>query len=245
MRYKDRIFRLIWEIVFPENIYCIACGNPVKKGEVYSLCETCRERLIYSQPENCTRCGHFVKRREVNFCEHCGSRPPKYDRGAAAVVYNDGARKIVHDLKYAGKGYLAKNAAQIMKGSIENLGEHDIMIPVPMFEGKKKTRGFCQTTLISEALSELTGIPVIKGNLVRVKNTVPMSGLEPWERRDNVKDAFSVKDRNGILNKKVLLVDDLLTTGSTAEECADVLKSAGAARVSLAVFASPYRSRYN
>lgn len=245
MRYKEELLRLIGEVIFPENIYCVGCGEPIKKNEIYSLCEKCREMLIYSRPETCVRCGRFVKKRETVFCEHCGARPPKYDRGAAAVVYNDAARKMIYDLKYGGKGYVAKNAAGIMQRCVENLGGHDIIIPVPVHKNKIKARGFCQTTLISESLSKLTGIPVLKGNLVRTKDTLPMSGLEPEERRNNIRDAFDVTDASCILGKKVLLIDDLLTTGSTAEECARVLKGSGAAGVSLAVFASPYSKNKN
>ena len=245
MRYKEKILRLAGEVLFPENIYCVGCGKPVKKNESYSLCEGCREALIYSRPDNCVRCGRFVRKRETVICEHCGARPPRYDRAAAAVVYNDLSRKIIYDLKYGGKGYLAKNAAELMKSCVENLGEHDIMIPVPVHKNKRKTRGFCQTTLISENLSKITGIPVLKGILIRSKDTLPMSGLGPEERRNNIKDAFYVTDTSRISGRKVLLIDDLLTTGSTAEECARVLKESGASRVSLAVLASPYDNYKN
>ena len=245
MRYRERLSRIFWEVIFPEDIYCIGCGDPVKKGSKYSLCSGCREELLLNQPENCMRCGRFVKKRETVFCEYCGASPPEYDRASAAVVYNEKARKIVYDLKYAGKGYLAKNVAAIMRGSVENLGDHDIMIPVPMHKDKQKTRGFCQTTLICERLSEDTGIPLVKGKLVRARNTKPMSGLEPLERKKNIRDAFSVTGAGEISGKRILLIDDLLTTGSTADECSRILKNAGAEKVSLAVFAAPYKDNKN
>lgn len=232
------------EILFPGNIYCIGCGMPINKDGGASLCGECRRKMLENLPERCGRCGHFVRMKKAHFCEHCASLPPVYDRGGAAVVYGKEAKKIIFSLKYGGKGYLAENIAFIMADSVKSIGDYDIIVPVPMHRSKKASRGFCHTTLISEKLGEIAGKPVSAGNLVRVKKTGAMSGLSPEERRRNIKGAFEISDKKEFAGKTVLLTDDLLTTGSTADECAGVLRSAGAEKVYLAVFASPY-DKYN
>ncbi len=231
--------KIFCEIIFPENLYCIGCDKPIKKGRPDSLCDNCREKMIYNQPQMCTRCGKFQKQKKAHFCESCAVKPPVYDRAAASVVYEDEAIKIVHALKYGGRSYMAKNVGYIMSGAVKSIGEYDIIIPVPLHRSRRKMRGFCQTTLISRSLSEISGKPLYKDALIRVKKTAPMRGLGTDERRENIEAAFETKRPEIFEGKRVLLVDDVLTTGSTASECASVIKAAGAKSVYLAVFASP------
>ena len=228
------------EVLYPGNIYCIGCGMPIKKDDGFSLCGECRRKILSERPERCGRCGHFVRKKRGHFCEHCASSPPEYDRGAAAVVYGKEAQKIIYSLKYGGKGYLAENIAFIMEDTVKSLGDYDIIVPVPMHKSKKTSRGFCHTTLISVKLGEITGKPVSRGNLIRIKKTGAMSGLTPAERKRNIRGAFEISDENEFAGKSVLVADDLLTTGSTADECARMLRRAGAEKIYLAVFASPY-----
>lgn len=234
----NSIGKIVKEIVFPENIYCIACGKPIKKGNPASLCGECEETLIMSRPKACDRCGRFVKNPGAGFCRYCISEPPAYDGGNAAVVYDREARMIVHALKYGGRGYLAKNIAFIIHESVKNTVDYDIIVPVPTYRTKLKQRGFCQTTLIAGNLAGFSGKPVSKDNLVRTRNTPAMSGLDEDSRKQNVKNAFGIVDAEEFRGKTVLLLDDILTTGSTADECAFQLKLAGAEAVYLAVFAS-------
>lgn len=231
--------KIFCEIIFPENLYCIGCDKPIKKGRPDSLCDHCREKMIYNQPQMCTKCGKFQKQKKAHFCESCAASPHVYDRAVAAAVYEDEAVKIVHALKYGGRSYMAKNVGYIMSGAVKSIGEYDIIIPVPLHRSRLKMRGFCQTTLISRSLSEISGKPLYKDALIRVKKTAPMRGLGTDERRENIEAAFEVKRPEVFDGKKVLLVDDVLTTGSTASECATVMKAAGAKSVYLAVFASP------
>lgn len=231
----------IWEALFPDGIYCIACGAPIKKGQPYALCDTCTGKLLYRKPAVCPGCGRFVKKSPALFCANCAAHPLRYDGGAAAVVYGEEAQRIIHSLKYGGRGYLAKNIADIMADIVPEPHCYDIIIPVPLHKSRKKLRGFCQTSLIAGRLGELTGKPVCFDGLVRRKKTRAMRELDPRQRRANVRDVFAVGNQSGIAGKRVLLIDDLLTTGSTADACAAVLKEAGARQVILAVFASPYK----
>lgn len=235
---------MIREMVFPENIYCISCGMPIKKGNPASLCEECGKKMLEGLPESCTRCGRFVRNPGKGFCRYCIDEAPSYDGGFAAVAYEDEARRVVHALKYSGRGFIAKNIAYIINETVKKAVEYDIIVPVPMHRTKLKLRGFCQTTLTAEYLSRFSGKPVSKGNLVRVRNTPAMSGLDEDRRKQNVKNAFGIMDEDEFRGKTILLIDDVLTTGSTADECALQLKSAGAEAVFLAVFASAAEDDY-
>ncbi len=241
MQYKETIRKVVVflaDMVFPKNIYCIACGAPLGGGDPASLCGKCREELIENRPPVCRRCGRFARFPARGSCEGCRKRIPAYDRGTAAVVYERGARKILYGLKYGGKGYLAENIAAIMEPVLPAASSYDMIIPVPMHKSKKSERGYCQTTLISRHLAKKSGKPAETDNLVRIRRTEPMSGLHRGNRAANVRGAFEVKDPGALAGKRILLVDDLLTTGSTADECARILKKAGAASVQLAVFAA-------
>ena len=245
MRLKIGTF--LMDMVFPKDIYCISCGAPIKGGDPMSLCEECKKEILYRQPPVCRRCGRFTFKPGPGFCEGCAAREPVYDRGVAATIYEGNVRKIIYGLKYGGKGYLAANIAAIMEPVLPPVDSYDIIVPVPMHKSKKKERGYCQTTLIARQLGKLTGQPVLEEGLVRTRKTKPMSGLHRDVRARNIRGVFEAPEPERIRGKRVLLVDALLTTGSTADECSRVLKQAGAASVFLAVFAAtaPEREIYS
>ena len=226
------------DMIFPKGIYCIACGTPLKGGDPDSLCEDCRKALLVQRPSVCRRCGRFARRPAQDFCEHCAGREPVYDRGVAAVEYKGPVRSILYGIKYDGKGYLAENMAAILLPLLPAPAWYDVIVPVPMHPGKRSERGYCQTTLLARHLARETGKPLITDGLIRIRKTRPMSELPHEQRAVNIRGAFQVPDPEVFAGKRILLVDDLLTTGSTADECARVLKEAGARSVYLAVFAA-------
>ena len=235
---------ILLEAVFPENLYCISCKTPVKKSDRYSLCPKCKEELLFRRPPSCPRCGSFISGKPGAFCEVCAAHEPVYDRAEVAVVYTDAVKSIIYSLKYGGKTWLAGPMAEIISGTATRLGDFDLIVPVPLHPSKQRTRGFCQTTLISEKISEIKGRPLVKGNLVRVKKTRPMSGLSAEERVLNLLGAFKVLRPEEFDGKTILLVDDLLTTGTTANTCAGLLKEAGASRVFVAAFSGPLLKQF-
>lgn len=142
------------------------------------------------------------------------------------------------DLKYGGKGYLAKPMGYMMKKTAEELSDFDVIVPVPMYRKKQKIRGYNQAELLAKSLAKFSGKPCLADGLERIRETVPMSGLS-WEKRKRaIKNAIRVKGPERIAGKTILLVDDIFTTGSTGEECGRMLKQAGAERVFFAAFAA-------
>lgn len=112
-----------------------------------------------------------------------------------------------------------------------DISKYDYIINVPMYVKKKKKRGYDQAELIADHLSNLIGIPLEKDNLIRTKNTLPQSKVSFEEREQNVKDVFSVLNKDKIFGKNILLIDDIYTTGNTLNQCAKELKKAGAGEI--------------
>ncbi len=243
--------KIIWsllELIFPSNIYCISCGRPILPHELYSLCKSCLETLIWVDGRTCEKCGKILQdwHKDV-LCFDCGRTPHGFTRGFSCVQYGDKERTIIRRLKYQGKGYIARKLADIMKERIllENLTIHYI-IPVPMFRKKEQHRGYNQAALLAENLAGSLQIPWDRKMLVRIRDTEPMNQLSPEERRANMTGAFSVKPEAAplIAGRSILLIDDIFTTGSTADACASALIAQGAGQVYLLTFAAGPNENY-
>lgn len=238
---KKKTMDWILNLVFPEKLYCISCGDILTGNELEEdgLCSECRSALLWNRPKRCCQCGRFLHPvREALICTDCRGRETELERGVVCCEYRGNARKMVMDLKYGGKGYLAKPMGYMMKRAVEELPDFDVIVPVPMYRKKQKIRGYNQAELLAKALAKFSGKACLADCLERIRETVPMSGLSRDERRRMIKNAIRVKRQERIVGKTVLLVDDIFTTGSTGEECGRMLKQAGAEHVFFAAFAA-------
>jgi ComF family protein len=168
------------------------------------------------------------------------SAPPAWDRARAAVIFNDEGAKLVHALKYRDRPEAGLLMARMMaRGGRRMLNEADVMLPVPLHFFRLWQRRFNQSAFLAQQLSRLSGTPWRHDVLLRRRRTRAQVGLDQAERRRNVKDAFLVRpgQEAAIWGKAVLLIDDVRTTGATAEACALALRAAGAARIDLLTFA--------
>ncbi len=147
-------------------------------------------------------------------------------------VYEGDLRRLIHLLKYDGMRPLAKALAKKMAPLVPRLGTVELVIPVPLHRSRRWSREFNQAELLSKELSRLVGIPSRPKCLRRVRSTPPQAGLSHRQRRVNVRGAFAAADAAYIEGRRVLLVDDVMTTGATLDACARVLKAAGARHVS-------------
>ncbi len=149
-------------------------------------------------------------------------------------------RTLIFSLKYKNKKYIARTIAEIMADRLKLAkAEYDIIVPVPISAEKLKQRGFNQSALMGKYLSGLSGSEMLEHALERVGNTVPMRGLSPTEREMNIRGKIKLNEREAklIKNKKVLLLDDISTTGSTARECAEILRRAEPGKIIFLAFA--------
>ncbi|MBU0680989.1 MAG: ComF family protein [Proteobacteria bacterium] len=172
-----------------------------------------------------------------HLCTLCRQKKYAFERARAVFCYNDEIGKLIHSLKFSGKKTgLRTMAVLAQNSSLADLSSPDIIVPVPLHPLKLKSRGFNQSLLLAKVF-----FPDQKAKishcLVRSRHTRPQTGLKGDERRKNVVGAFLVREPERVQGKKICLVDDVFTTGTTVNECAKTLKKAGAASVEVATLA--------
>ena len=230
------------DLVFPPDIYCIGCGRPVEPDRLYSLCSDCILQIRWASGAVCRVCGKALEEwYPEDICAECKAQPRAFSGGVTCFVYREPVCTIIKHLKYGGSSYLARNLGEILADSIRGRDlRFDLMVPVPMHASKERIRGYNQAALIARFAAERLECGIDEKLLLRIRPTAPMSRLNAEERRENLRGAFMVpEDRIPMLKKKrVLVVDDIYTTGSTMNTCAEVLLNAGAAQVLVASIAA-------
>jgi ComF family protein len=177
-------------------------------------------------------------------CAGCIREPPAFDRARAALAYDDASRPLVLGLKHGDQTHAAPAYARwLQRAAGPLLAEADVIAPVPLHRWRLWHRRYNQAALLALALGRAGGVPVVPDLLVRRKRTPSQGGLNRTERRRNVRGAFVVRPGHAarVKGARVLLVDDVLTTGATVSECAKALRRAGAAAVDIAVLARVVR----
>ena len=218
---------------------CAGCGDITE--EVGNFCPACWAQMEWLGNAGCQRCGLPLAGTEIDTCGRCLAEPPKLDRIRAAVAYDGLPRAIALRLKYGRKVALARTMARYMAPLGGELPQDALIVPVPLHRWRLWHRGFNQSGLVATELSRRWRIPMDTRLLRRVKRTKPLKGLNYNQRRKAVSGAFAVFDRNRVSGKTIILVDDVLTTGSTADACARALRRAGAGRIELLCWARVVR----
>lgn len=223
------LFRLLVDFALPPR--CGGCGTIV--DEVDSFCADCWRKLHFLGPGGCSRCGLPLQGTDIDTCGACLARPPRLDRIRAAVAYDDISRVIAMRLKYGRKVALARTMSRYMQPLVGELPDEALLVPVPLHRYRLWNRGFNQSAIVARELSRRTGLPVALDVLRRVRSTPPLKGLNARQRWRTVAGAFRADGSAELRGRTVVLIDDVLTTGSTANACARALKKAGVARVDL------------
>jgi len=240
------------DFIFPKNLYCASCGRPLPLGEneFASLCTDCVEQIVWITGRRCQKCGRpLADENPDERCHDClAVAEHSFRRAFGCVLYTGLAAELVRGMKYRGKAWYADTLAAFMAEryfceadpETGELPAYDFILGLPMSKRKKTIRGYDQAALIAAGLARRIGIPYLKGALIRVRETDVMSSLSADERRQNLAGAFSVRRDmiHCIAGKKLLLADDVYTTGSSADACAETLMSAGAKNVDAIVFAT-------
>ena len=215
--------------IYPRNITCIICDNPIKLKNSYSLCRSCFKELRFIL-DGCNKCGKPIVNRNLEResligCNYCYNKTFYFDKAISCIEYDDISKKLILDFKYKSKTYLCRYVAYLMKEKIllEDI-KADYILFVPLHKKRLKKRGFNQAEKIANKLSDLINIPVLDC-ISREKNTKKLYKLNKEDREKELKNGFKVKENiNFIKNKNVILIDDIFTTGSTANEISKVLK---------------------
>jgi ComF family protein len=229
MNYLYDLWDDLLSLLFPR--ICYACGNHLMRNE----------KLI------CTECYVLIPRTNYHleddnpvariFWGRC-----RIERAAAFSFYNRDSRirRLIHNLKYKGVQDIGPELGKMYGLVLMNSGftrDIDLIIPVPLHPSKERIRGFNQSYLISRGISQVTGITVDSRSLCRVSSTSTQTKKSRYERWKNVEGTFMVQDSSSVTGKHILLVDDVITTGSTMESCVNELLKSEGVRVSVAAMA--------
>lgn len=239
MGHVARIASSVADLVYPPH--CLICGVDIGHDHEEKLCNECRNSIPFISGRACARCGAPVGEHTVtDGCPQCSGRRLAFSMAAAAGRYEGVLRELILQLKYGHRGVLAAPMAALMLRCAEKnsiAGGMDFVVPVPLHTRKLTQRGFNQAELLARRVAAHLGIQVRSDVLVRVKNTPSQTGLDRPSRRRNVAGAFAVPADCDLGGARLLLVDDVMTTGSTLSECASALRRAGVDEVRVLVAA--------
>lgn len=225
-----RLTRPVLDVVLPPR--CPGCGATVDAD--HRFCGSCWAGLDFLTGEGCARCNIPLGTNDGLICGTCLADPPRHDGVAAAAAYGAVARRVVLRLKYARRPGLARTIAAALARHIE-MDSPALLVPVPLHRWRLWARGFNQSLAIARALERATGMPCDPALLRRRRHTPSLRGLGRQARRDAVRGVFRVAGRVPVPH--IYLVDDVYTTGATANACAAALKRAGAVRVTILCWA--------
>ena len=199
---------------------CHQCLSGAAHNQVRFHCETCGQPFETEPPPRANR-----------LCGPCLISPPAFDKARSFGIYEDGLRRLIHLFKYDKMRPLAKPLASHMASALPQLGSVDLCLPVPLYRSRRWKRGFNQSELLAAEVCRISGIRLGRGILRRVKATESQAGLSNRARLANVAGAFAVPRPEAVKGRRVLVIDDVMTTGATLAACAKALKKAGAASV--------------
>ncbi len=220
------------DLVYPR--ICFSCDESIKEEMEIYICGKCRKKINLRHQDRCFRCATAIGLFSVvskRGCVMCENMKLYFDGVYSVMSYEGVIRNLLHKFKYGKSESLLVPLGNILVENVKNcdfLRDIDVVIPVPLFWKQQIKRGFNQSEMFARRLSAHLSINISHRNLVRVRNTETQTHLSHDERIYNVTGAFSVRKRQKIAGKKILLIDDVMTTGVTASECSSVLKKSGA-----------------
>ena len=239
-----QFFTALIDVILPP--VCHICHSFIPDAGKLHICPACRDRLPLVSSPLCSLCGiPFTGVGNDHHCSTCITHPPHFDSARSHFLYEGPIRDLIHTFKYNRSTHLRYPLALLaLEGAREVLAEHSfhLIVPVPLHHSRLRQRGFNQAVLLGQVLARHLALPMLPDALARTRATPPQIELSAAERRANVKGAFSVKRPDSITGKRILLLDDVMTTGSTMDECAKELKKGGAEAVIAVTVARTSRS---
>lgn len=225
--FPARLAGSVEQLLFP--LRCPVCDDAAPYGE--NICPECIGRLAPLVPPYCMKCGKKLWG-EGEFCGDCRRKEHVFARGRALYEYENIA-SVIYRFKYGNRreyaDFLGEELAFYLGVFIRETGA-EALIPIPLHTRRRRARGYNQAALLAEALGRHLELPVAEHYLTRVRDTIPCKYLNPKERQNNLKKAFNIP-RNDVKLKRVLVVDDIYTTGSTIDEAAETLLAGGVEEV--------------
>lgn len=229
------LFRRLLHLLLPVD--CATCGAALTDDPVAFFCRSCWQHIRPLRGPFCPRCGRpFASTLALRYsphhlCEDCRSRKPAYTQAYSFYAYEGTLRDAIQLFKYGGKVALRGALATLMKDAWRNIPNPHVVMPVPLYPTRLREREFNQALLLADHVSRWLRAPLSFNNLVRMRSTQPQTSLRKAARRSNLRRSFALRRPPEVADKRVLLVDDVLTTGTTVNECAKALRKAGSGDV--------------
>ncbi len=216
---------------------CASCGIALADDPVPFFCRSCWGGIQPLRGPSCPRCGRpfpstvALKFSPAHRCGDCRRRRPAFTQAWSLYAYDAAVGEAIRLFKYRGKVTLCKALATLMKAAWRDIHEFDVVMPVPLHPSRLRDREFNQALLIADQLCRWLRVPLSYDNLVRLRATPAQTELTQAERRKNLRRSFALRKPAEVAGKRLLLVDDVFTTGTTVNECAKALRKAGSGDV--------------
>lgn len=221
------------ELVFPSS--CLACERRLPLRQLPLFCDDCGSRIPFVHSPRCPCCGLPHTGGGDRLCGVCLTRPYAFSLARAAVLYQPPVASLISTLKFNGQMTCLSTLARLAVTSpgFRELSDPDLILPVPLHAKRLRQRGFNQSLVLARFCFPGSKRKIDAATLIKIRSTIPQTQLSGTERRRNISGSFSVKQPEKVKNKKILLIDDVFTTGSTVNECARILHRAGAGQVEI------------
>lgn len=228
-----RVFAYLIDLVYPNN--CLICHNFLAEENQYGpVCKACWDKIEHNKPPFCSRCGRHIVEAE-SLCKNCQKKEFGFSRSWGAANYSGIMRSLIHFFKFKNKTSLAIPFARLMADFFKDYNlarfKFDYLIAMPLHPTRLREREYNQSDILCKELTKMLGIKSLSDSLKRIRNTASQSALNEERRIKNIAGAFCVENPEELNNKNLLLIDDLLTTGATCSEAANILRKSGANQV--------------
>ena len=215
------------DLIFPPR--CVICKSKSRK----IICEDCLGKIVYLKPPICGVCGKpWDKYFEGSLCEDCAKGGAPFSLARSVALYDGMLKEAIHKFKFDGKRKIAPYLSKLLVAYLQYgdipIKDINVVIPIPLSKKREKQRGYNQSKLLTEGIARHYSIPLDDASLKKIRDVTPQFELSRKERLQNIRGAFRSSQLAG---KKILLIDDIYTTGATAREAASALKTAGAKNV--------------
>ncbi len=237
----NQLFNSFINAIFPPK--CLTCDCKTETTNLF--CFQCWNNLVFISEPRCKICGapFPAKMGENTICHYCIEDKPKYDLARSILRFDHHSEKLIHNFKYYDKTEATKTLASMMLKTYGNLIDNiDFIVPIPMHKSKLRKRKYNQAAALAVEIARLSSKLYSPDILIKFKDSPSQSGLSKERRKENVKNTFKFNFmyKESAFRKNILLIDDVLTTGSTASECSKVLKRNGVKRVNILTIARTY-----
>ncbi len=224
-------------IVFLYPAKCRVCDDFLGVGAMPYICTKCWQDVQFLKPPWCDICGTP----DVNgLCDACATSPPRYGQLRTVALYQTTLQQAIHLFKFEKRKVFARHLIELINAHTPvdcDIATYDFILPIPIHKKRLRERGFNQATLLADGIAEAVGVPVLTDTLVRKRHTVAQSSLDREARQQNIVGAFEVRNPKLIRGKRLLVIDDVFTTGATIREAVNELWTVDPAEIDVLTLA--------